>query len=276
MNLVSLACFLILLFRVPARHGNVDEGVYNVFLTLSLPLLVYHATSTNLDLPLVIPFVLGFLFFSIYVENGKTSDLNTAILLFTVAALIKNKGDILAVTGIGIAIIFILLESARRKSAIPWKSILFLLPLATFLYLKGSLSPSGFNRLQSPVRNFVDYFGRNLNEAEVAVSGFAPGMKVYGFFHSMFLSGHFNLLFYLLIVSILFFSTRIYVSKRLKWSLFFFCVVFSECFFYMAIRWDRMLDHQSIIHRVMLLLAVTGALFLSSIWARGKSRSDSS
>ena len=274
MNLVSFACFLILLFRIPVKHGNVGEGVYNVFLTLSLPFLVYHATSANLDLPVVIPFALGFLLFSIYVESGKRADLNTAILIFTVAALIKGKGELLAVTGIGIAGMYVLSESARKKSPMPWKSISFILPLAIFLYLKESVGTPYFKRFDEPVNSLTNLIVGSPSKVEATAHVFAPGQKIYGFFHSLFLSGHFNILFYLLVGSILFFAGRIAVSKRLKWNLFFFAVVFSECYIYMASRFDVALAHQSIIHRVMILLAVIGVLLLSSIWGSREKRSN--
>ncbi len=268
--LVSFASCLTLFFALPAIRGNVREGVYNVFLTLSLPFLIYHATSANLDLPLVMPFAVGFLCFSLYLKNGKPVDLNMAILFFTVSAFIKGKGDILSITGIGIIFLFILVESIKGGNAPPWRSALFLLPLTIYLALKNFYSSAFIGIFNMVVKALPEI--HNVSTSDGVINGQRLGIweKLYGFFHSLFLSGHFNVLFYLIVGNIIFFAGRIMQSKQLKWSLLFLSVLFFECFYYMVIVFDKKFSHQSIVHRVLLLLAVTGVVFLSSLWANHK------
>lgn len=262
--ITSLFFFLLVLYLGPAVRGNPRQGIYGVFLVLSIPLFVYQSTTTYADVRLAMPYALGFLFFIFYVRYRETSDLKALILFFTITCFVKGRGEIAGITGLSVATLFVAYTYLRTRSLPDARTIAFLIPVVLYLALK-------------------NYYAQNLPAlADLAKSAswqmlstsflsgeltHADEYKIKGFFGSLFISGNFGIIFYVLLANILMNLRKILLSRAI-WGLLFLGLVYMEISYYMIIRWQDIALHTAIVHRTVIVLSVMSALFLSSLWSR--------
>lgn len=96
--LATLLAFLTLAVARGAGRGAPERGWATAFGALSLPLLVYHCTSTYSDAVLAMHCGAGLLFHLDYSERGEREDAARALLLYLTAAMVKQEGEIVAGT----------------------------------------------------------------------------------------------------------------------------------------------------------------------------------
>jgi len=323
--LTSLFFFLTLLYIAPSMRGANNQGIYGVFLVLSLPLFIYHSTITYADIRLAMPYALGFLFFAFFVKELEYKDLKTSVLFFFITCLIKSKGIIAGLTGLTFSIAFLTAYFAFKKIDISPARIgkLYLPPfivvaaylsmqvqydvglLTLFVDLKDRISST------TPAYQVVDLTGPNqkihtktngreeesspplyLADAATEHGETTPVfngkkemsdsvvqstlysrllkttyfVKLSGFFRSMFSSGNFGILFYILTASVIL-NFRKIVSTRLIWEFGFLVLVFLETLVFMVVITD--VDHFiMIVHRSVLVLSVISAVYLAPLLAR--------
>lgn len=117
-----VATFLALLalaVALPSARGRPEQGWASAALVTSLPLFVYHATSTYSDGVLAAYLGAGFLF---ALEYGRTADLDDAAraaLLLGVACLVKREGMVVA----GAVAAVLLAEAAWRCRRAPRRAL---------------------------------------------------------------------------------------------------------------------------------------------------------
>ena len=262
--ITSLFFFLLVLYLGPAVRGNPRQGIYGVFLVLSIPLFVYQSTTTYADVRLVLPYALGFLFFIFYVRYRETSDLKALILFFTITCFVKAKGEIAGITGLSVAMLFVAYTYIRTRSLPAAGTIAFLIPVVLYLALKNyyalnlpalaDLAKSASWQMMS-----TSFLSGELTHADE--------YKIKGFFGSLFISGNFGIIFYVLLANILMNLRKILLTP-LIWELLFLGLVYIEIFYYMAIKYTNLDLHPAIVHRTLIMLAVMSALFLSSLWSK--------
>ncbi len=259
--LSTLISFLVLLFFLPANKGNIKQGVYGVFLVLSIPLFVYHATTTYLDAALSILFAAGFLFFTLYVREANDADLKTSIILFTATMFIKGKGLLLGINGLFFLFAFSVYRFWRFRALPKANTAYFLIPLFVYILVSEWYYPQ-----------LSAYFGMGVSApaetvrfaADRAADG-AIATKFNWFLHSLFESGNFGILFIILAGNFLVFFKRILFSK-LIWEALFVWVVFFEVFYLLVLKFPSLYFFQAYVHRVVMMLAVLCAVYLSSLW----------
>ena len=276
--LTSLFFFLLLLYFVPATRGNGRQGLYNVFLVLSMPLFIYHSTITYADIRLAMPFALGFLFFSFYVRDSDSKDLNSAILFFIITCLVKSKGLIMGITGLSVCIAYSIFVMVQNREFSPKRVMLYALLIIT---LSGSIFLQGkyYVPLSEVTGNLSERF-TNSSAYEMGVTalqslvhgeqanGFSSPftIKFWQFFSSLFYSGNFGILFYVLLAAVLVNMRKIF-STSLFWETLFIAIVMLETYVYMVLLFAINQGPQNIIHRTHLLLAVVSSVYLSSLWS---------
>lgn len=262
LNLTTLIAFITILYFAPLVSGNEKQGLYNAFAILSIPLFIYHGTSTYMDIVLIMVFALGYLFFSMYLKSNEMIDIKLAILFFILTFLIKDKGGIAGITGIFMIIAYWLYGKYKRSEK-SWKTIAtFAVPLALFLVFL-VLYSLNIDTLAQKVNVSKSIFLKNPKVPSEFIA--ALQYKAYGLFHSLFLSGNFGILFYVFMANVFLYARRIFLTK-LIWEFILTSIIFIQIFMYMVVIYVRVDMHQAIVHRVVMMLAVICSLFLVSLW----------
>lgn len=276
--LVSFLCFFIIVYLAPAIRGNIRQGIYGLFFVTSLPLFLIHGTIAYMDAGMAIPYGLGFLFFTFYVRDFDTKDLKTLVLFFIITCMVKEKGIIAGVTGIAITFTAYISISVRKRMSVA-KTVITALVLiaipAFFLYgsntglwalrtlknIPAILDESIIHGLLAPMIGAL-FYGETLN-----FSHYPYYVKLFDFSRSLFSSGNFGIIFYVLFATMLI-NLRSILKGDLLWGFLFWGIVFSETFIYMVILPTNPNDFEDVVHRAVMVLAIISSIYLSSLWVR--------
>ncbi|GMT41928.1 MAG: hypothetical protein IEMM0002_0339 [bacterium] len=265
--ITSLFFFLLILFFAPAIRGNRKQGIYAVFLALSIPLFAYHGTTTYADVRLAMPYALGFLFFSFYVRDNDIKELKTLILFFSITCFIKNKGEIAGITGLSMAVLFIVYTFVFKGKRPETNTIYLLLPVLCYFAIK-NYHTHNLKILTDLVQEASSQIiGMAFIPDEVTIT---DEYITKGFWESLFLSGNFGIIFYVLLINVLFNIRKILLTP-LAWEVLFLGLVFTEIFYYTVIRFDSIELHAAVVNRTVIMFALVSSLFLSSLWSKQES-----
>lgn len=259
----SFFFFIALLYMSPVLQGDPGRALYNVFLVLSLPLFIYHSTITYADARLAYVFALGFMYFSRYVQSSDSKDLKLTILLFTLACFIKDKGEILGITGLVVTGIVTLYNRYVEKNKIAFNTVYFLAPFVIYFLAKNinaDYISHYFKMISSAAEKLMETV--LLAAPEQVLS---EGTK-YSFGHGLLSSGNFGMIFYILIFNIAF-NIKYVISKKLLWEFLLLATVALEIYYFLEYKFDPPEILSVIVNRVAIILAVISALFLSSLWS---------
>ncbi len=93
-------------------------------------------------------------------------------------------------------------------------------------------------------------------------------LKFLIFFHSLFSSGNFGIIFWIMAVSVIAYAKNLNLKAN-RWRLLFFGIIFVEIFHFLVIEYSSLIAYQDYVHRINMLPAVLAATFLPSIWFAG-------
>jgi len=259
----SFFFFIALLFISPVLQGEPGRALYNVFLVLSLPLFIYHSTITYADARLAYVFALGFMFFSRYARNSDSKDLKITILFFTLACFIKDKGEILGITGLVVTGIFALYDGYRNKNKINLNTACFLLPFVIYFLVKNfnvDYISHYFTLISGAAEKLIETV---LLAAPEQISGESVD---YSLGHGLLSSGNFGIIFYILIFNIVF-NIKYIFHKKLVWEFLLLATIAFEIYYFIDYKFHSHEILSVLVNRVAIILAVISALFLSSLWS---------
>lgn len=257
----SFFFFITLIFIYPVLHGEPRRALYNVFLVLSLPLFIYHSTITYADARLAYLFALGFLFFAGYVRNSNSKDLKLTILFFTLTCLVKEKGEILGITGLVITALFVIYNRYIIKKKIEVNTVYFLAPLFFYLVVKNYNADNVF-RYFTLISSAFDKLIQTVVLAtpeQISTEGTRYSLR-----HGLFSSGNFGIIFYILIFNLIV-NIKYVFHKKIIWEFLFLAIVSFEIYFFLEYQFDEPEILSVIVNRVAIILAVISSLFLSSL-----------
>jgi len=259
----SFFFFIALLFISPVLQGEPGRALYNVFLVLSLPLFIYHSTITYADARLAYVFALGFMYFSRYARNPDSKDLKITILFFTLACFIKDKGEILGITGLIVTGILALYNNYLNKNKINFNTAYFLLPFMIYFLVK-NINADYISRYFMLVSGAAEKLIETV--ALAAPDKISNESVDYSLGHGLLSSGNFGILFYILIFNIVF-NIKYVFHKKLVWELLLLATIAFEIYYFIEYKFDSPEILSVIVNRVAIILAVISALFLSSLWS---------
>ncbi len=263
--------FLALTFSVFARYGNAKGGAYAVFLLSAMPLVLMHSNAGMVDLPMIIVFSLGFIFFGFYAERNDPRDLYRAILFFTFTCFIKDKGEILSFMGLFMTLSLCIYQVLKEKRHIDKKVFLFLAPLVLYFTVKSFYYPV-FTWIFSHLSISTDRLNEivDIVEKSPSISGgmFKYTLKFRMFFHSLLSSGNFGIIFWILAASVAVYAKNLNMRGN-RWRLLFFGIIFVGIFDFLVIEYSSLIAYQDYVHRINMLPAVLAAIILPSIWFAG-------
>lgn len=262
LTLMTLIAFLTILYLTPVERGSAKRGIYSAFVIMSIPLFVYHGTAIYMDIVLIMVFALGYLYFSVYIYSNEKTDFKIAILFFLLTFLIKDKGGIAGITGLSTIAAFWLYGVYKRGDK-TWKFYAIItVPFVLFLISiwRYSLNIDLLAQYMKISNIMVIKNSTNLVDFVSAIK-----YKAYGFYHSLFLSGNFGIIFYVFIANVVIYARRIFLTN-LIWEFLLTSLVLVQTFLYMVGIYTILEMHQAIVHRVVMMPAVICSLFLVSLW----------
>ena len=254
-SFTNLLALLLLVIFIPCARGAPARGWSSAFALLSLPLFMYHCTSTYADAWVAI-YVGAAVFFLLELSvSSDPADIARALLLLVVAAMAKREAELVVAP---VAFVVLLAAFVRLRQLRP---IVYLAPYLLFVATKvaavGAASAFPFVRL---------FMGRAEDTVHGQVtsvmlnSEHAPRM----FLYALFGSGNAGLLFYALVPCALVGIAR---ARRLglHFALLAVGALFAEVTLTSLWLYPRFTVDQSTVHRALLPTSVAAALWIAAL-----------
>ncbi len=258
--LADLLAFLALLVGLGSRSGSPERGWAAAFAVLSVPLFVYHCTSTYQDAVLAMFAGASVLFLLEHGRTGDGRDAGLALALAAVAALVKQEGEIV---GPSVAAVVLLRAWARRRhgEALP-RGALPALAAVALLVLAAKAAALGW-RDAVPLLGTVA--GRAAGAwAPAAAASSAEALQAFGV--SLFFSGNTGMLYWLLPASLLAAAPRA-VSARHGWALVAVTILFLQVAASSIWLFPQYTLDQTTVNRALLVVSIPASVWLADfLW----------
>jgi len=258
--LVGLAALLALAIGLAAERGRPERGWAGAFAVLSLPLFVYHCTSTYSDATLAIYVGAAFLFFLEYGFSREASDAGRALVLLVCAAMVKREGELVA-GAVGLVLVAQLAWEGRReryRRLLPAALLCapYLLVLAARIASVGLAGAFPFLRLAAER-------GAGGPAAPGPVPA-AANQALPAFVWSLFSSGSAGILFWVLFASAIL-ESRALARRRLAWPFAAVALLLAQAAVTSVWLIPEFTLNQTTVHRQLLPLSVAAALWVAAL-----------
>jgi len=257
--LADLVAVIWLSVALAAMAGRPERGWASAFALLSVPLAVFHLTSTYGDVVLALHVAAGLLLALEYGRHGRPEDAARAMLLLLVGAMVKREGEVVA----GAAGAVLLAHAAWRGRTEGFRALrLASLAISPALLVLAAKTAAVGLRDAVPV---LSLFAARAASAAAAAGPEAAEADVPALFaRSLFLSSNFGLLFWLWPVVA---AVRLPTVRRrgYGWPLAALLLIFLES----AVSSIWLLPSYTIdgttVHRALLSVAVPAAVWLGAL-----------
>ncbi len=261
--LADLVAVLLLAVGVASSRGSPERGWASAFGLLSIPLFVYHCTSTYSDAVLAIRVGAGVLFAIEYARTRSHRDAARAILLLGIAALVKREGELVAAAPAAVLAVQLAAERLRAGRPFPWAA---LAPgaVAVALGAIGKVAAVGL-AAAFPMLGFVAVQS-GLTPTAATVSQ-PPGMYAdaarFFFEDALLRSGNAGMIYWVL-PAVVAARARGLLRSRLAWPLAGIAALFAEVAVSSILLVPQFTLDQSTVHRALLVASVPAALWLAA------------
>lgn len=265
--LANLIALVALVVGLGASRGRPERGWVTALLLLSLPLFVYHCTSTYADAVLAIAIAAATVFLLELEHAGDLSDALRALLLLTAAAMVKREGDFVAAP---VAVVVVVAAVVRCKA--DTRRVLLLLGLGFVPYLayaatKVSLVGTGgaYPFLSPLLTRAVAALPSAPAEAAAAVTvGNGTGVPAL-FLYALTSSGNAGMMFYALLATAVLGIPLWW--RRQAWSLLGITMMLAEATVIALWVYPKFTRDQSTVHRALIPVAVCAAVWIATLVA---------
>jgi hypothetical protein len=259
--LAELVALLVLVVGLGYARGSPERAWASAFAVLSIPLFVYHCTSTYSDAVLAMRLAGGLAFSLEYARTRDPADAARALLLLGMAALVKREGEIVA--GAAAAVLVAQLAWERRRGApFPWRAVA-LLCAPVLLGMAGKIAAVGLESA-FPMLQLVAQKAGVAPGAAAPREGASASAAARMFVYALFRSGNQGMIFWALAGTIAVRGAALRGSRYL-WPLLAvgvlgILVAVSSIFVVPEFTLD-----QSTVHRALLVVSVPAALWLAAV-----------
>jgi hypothetical protein len=260
--LSELVALLLLAIGLGAARGDPERGWAGAFALLSLPLFVYHCTSTYSDAVLAMRVAGAVLVLAEYARTRDRDDLCRASLLLGFAALVKREGELVALAPAAVLVAQLAWERWREQRPVPWRAVA-LLAAPVLVAAAGKVAALGIGGA-FPMLSFV--FSQ---AAEAAGAGAArpPGMVAQAarifFADALFRSGNQGMLYWIL-AAVLVARARALGRRELVWPLLAVAALLAEVAVSSIVLVPNFTLDQGTVNRALLVASVPAALWVAS------------
>ncbi len=261
--LADLLALLVLSIGVASSRGSPERGWASAFGLLSIPLFVYHCTSTYSDAVLAMRVGAGVLFALEYARTRDRADAARALLLLGVAALVKREGELVAAAPAAVLLAQLAWERWREDRPLPWGAI-SLLGVPVALGAIGKISAVGIASA-FPMLGFV------VQQAGVAagtVGARAPELSRQAaeifFDRALFRSGNQGMIYWVLVATVAL-RARALVRTGGAWPLLGIAALFAEVAVSSIFLIPEFTIDQGTVNRALLVVSVPAAIWLGAV-----------
>jgi hypothetical protein len=264
--LTELVACLALAIGLGAARGDPERGWAGAFALVSLPLFVYHCTSTYSDAVLALRVAGALLVAAEYARARDRDDLARAALLLGLAALVKREGELVAAAPAAVLAAQVGWERWRERRPVPWRAAALLLAPGVVAAI-GKIAAVGLAQA-FPMVGFV------LNQAAVA-TGAAPAggdqdagitrlaAKLF-FDDALFRSGNQGMLYWILGAVVIVRARDVVRRHDLAWPLLALAALFAEVAVNSVLLVPRFTVDNGTVNRALLVVSVPAALWVAS------------
>jgi hypothetical protein len=260
--LADLAALLALAIALASARGVPERGWAAALGLLTIPLFVYHSTSTYSDAVLAMRIGAGVLFLIEYARTRERDDALRAALLLGIAALVKREGELVAAAPGAVLVAWLAWERWREARPFPWRAVA-LLAAPPLLGAVGKIAAVGLAGA-FPMAGFV------AQQAGVAVGAGAPrppgaaGQAAGIFFDwALFRLGDQGMLYWIAAAAV---AVRARSLLRLPaaWPLLGVAALFVEVAVSSVLLIPEFTANQGTVHRALLVVSVPLALWTAA------------
>ncbi|HVP67317.1 MAG TPA: hypothetical protein VMT17_08650 [Anaeromyxobacteraceae bacterium] len=262
----SFIALLALAVALPSSRGRPERGWAYAFAVCSLPLFVYHLTTTYADALLATYVGAAFLFFLEFGVGGEPDDALRSLLLLLAAAMVKREGELVA--GAVAAALLAQVTWERRRLGTPffWRAGLICLPY--LLLVVARVAAVGWEGAFP----FVGAAARQAAQGAPAPVGrealLDRSLAGSAFLWAVFSSGSAGVLYWILpAVAVLQF--RSLAQRRAAWTLGAVAILLAEVAVTSLWLFPRFTVDQSTVHRQMLPVSVAASLWIAAFLVEG-------
>jgi hypothetical protein len=260
--LTELVALLLLVVGLASARGDPERGWAGAFAVLSVPLFVYHCTSTYSDAVLAMRVAGAVLLVGEYGRTRDRRDLSRAALLLGVAALVKREGELVAAAPAAVLVAQLAWERWRWRRPIPWRALCLLVAPGLIAGM-GKIAALGLSGA-FPMVGFV------ANQAAVATAGgparppgiFAEAAQVF-FVEALFRSGNAGMLYWIL-VAVLVARARTLLRPEQGWPLLALAALLAEVAVSSIFLVPTFTLDQGTVNRALLVVSVPAALWVAA------------
>ncbi len=260
----SLAAFLLLAVGLASIRGAPERGWAQSFATLSIPLFVYHCTSTYSDAVLALFVAAGALFAMEYGRGGDLSDAIRAGLIWAAATMVKREGEVVA----GSMLLLLLLQVGWRARNGNWRhlgrALAFLAP-PVVLFAAGKVAAVGLAEafpILSVLANAPSLDSAGAPGPAVAEGICAAAASEFGF--ALLRSWNAGMVFWLLPFAVIL-RPRLLRCPAFSWSLVTVTVLLGETAYVSIVAFPEFTIDQTTVHRALLVPALAAACWIAAV-----------
>jgi hypothetical protein len=261
--LADLVALLLLAVSTGSARGSPERGWAGALAVLSIPLLVYHATSTYSDAVLAVRVGAGILFVVEYARTRDRADAMRAALLLGIAALVKREGELVAAAPALVLVAQLAWERRREARPFPW-AVLALLAAPVVLDATGKITAVG-------LAGAFPMLGFMVQQAEVAAGAgpqtrpavFTPAAARLFFNGALFRSGNQGMLYWIAPAAIAV-RARDFLRGSGAWPLLAVAALFAEVALSSILLVPEFTLNQGTVHRALLVVSVPLAIWVAA------------
>jgi hypothetical protein len=262
--LAELVALLALAVALGASRGSPERGWASAFALLSIPLFVYHCTSTYSDAVLAMRLGGGVLLWIAYARSGDRRDAARALLLLGLATLVKREGELVAAAPAAVLVLQLAFERARGRP-FPWPA-LAALAAPVLLGAAAKVGAVGVAAAFPMLRLVAEQSGLAGAPAPARPAGLRAAAAAFFFEGALLRSGNAGGLYWILPVAAVL-RARALVRSGLVWPAMGMAALLAEVAVSSILLVPQYTLDQSTVHRALLVVSVPAALWLAAVLA---------
>jgi hypothetical protein len=258
--LAELIALLALVVTVPSSRGAPERGWASALGILSVPLFVYHCTSTYSDAVLAMRVAGGVLFAIEYARTREPGDAARALLLLGLATLVKREGQLVAAAPAAALVAQLAWE--RRRSAAPiWRAAAFFVAPA-LLEAAGKIAAVGLAAAFPIIGLLFSRAGLSSAAAPPAPDIVRPAAVLF-LEQALFRSGNAGMIYWVLVATVAV-RARAVLRSGLVWPLAGVVALLGEVAVSSILLVPEYTLDESTVHRALLVVSVPAALWIAA------------
>ncbi|HEY6006473.1 MAG TPA: hypothetical protein VIV57_26570 [Anaeromyxobacter sp.] len=260
--LTDLVALLVLAVGLASTRGTPERGWASALGLLSIPLFVYHCTSTYQDAVLAMYVGAAFLFAMEHGRTGEPRDLGRALLVAVAAGMVKREGELVAATVVAALLAYAAWRRARGAS-IPLGRLALLVAVPATALLLAKTAAFGLADASAMTRLLATRVEATAAAGPAAASAGLRREALEAFVYALFRSGNAGGIYWALAATVIF-AARAAARSTGVAPLALLALLLGEVAASSIWLFPEFTLDQTTVHRALLVVTVPAALWLAA------------